>query len=170
MRVLGIDPGAKRAGWAVVDNGPSYVDSHVIEFPRPKIESYQEYRLKLVNVWVTEAHELIEIWNPDLIVTEIVPAYGMNDFGQGYLANVMATAVQATAYYKGFPPSQVSAVAVQNAIGIKGKSKKVTKAQVRNGVISLLPELAHRKPDWVKVWEEPDALAIALFALGYKNN
>jgi hypothetical protein len=104
------------------------------------------------------------------VVTEIVPPRGMNDFAQGYLANVMATTIHAIAIYHGVKVEQVSARKVHNQIAIGGKTKNPTKPQVRNGVLQLLPELKDSKAkEWVKIFEEPDALAIALWRLGYTN-
>lgn len=165
MKILSLDSGAKRAGWAVLEDGPTYIFSEVVHFPRGDKEAYQFYRVNLANLWVKETKRLITIYQPDLVVCEIVPVYGMNDAAQGYLANVMATTVYATALCCGVKASQVSAVKVQNAIGIKGKTKKMTKPQVRNGVLAMLPELEGRRKDWVKIFEEPDAIAIGLYTL-----
>lgn len=165
MRVLSFDSGAKRAGWAVLESGPKYIASGVIEHDRGATK-YQEYAMHLTEQWVIHTSEFIREYSPDQIVTEIVPAYGMNDYGQGYLVNVMATTVHAIALGMGVEVSHVSAVKVQNAIAIPGRPKKLTKVQVRNGVVSLLPELIERVPDWTKVMEEPDALAVGLWFLG----
>jgi hypothetical protein len=87
---------------------------------------------------------------------------------QLYLANVMASTVHAVGYFnsKSLTVKQVSARSVQSKIAIRGRSSKITKVNVRDGVLSILPELAHKKPEWIKtgISEESDALAIGLYA------
>lgn len=168
MRILSIDSGAKRTGWAVLESGPVYIASGVIYFPRGN-ETFQEYRLNLARFWVNQSQELLAGWTPDHLVTEIVPSRGFNIPEQGYLANVQVTTLHAIAIEQDIKISQVMARTVQSEIAIRGRGKKITKQQVRNGVISLLPELKSRVSDWVKVFEEPDALAIGLWHLGHSN-
>lgn len=168
MRILSIDPGATRAGWAILETGPVYVDSGVIPYPRNGLP-FQEYRLNLAKYWVGIAQDLIGGWSPDVLVSETVPSRGMNIPEQGYLANVQITTVHAIAYMSGIKVVQVSANSVKSKIAVRGRGKKITKPQVRNGVISLLPELKPRISDWVKIFEEPDALAVGLYFLGHTN-
>lgn len=170
MRVLSFDPGARRAGWAVLDPGPTYIASGIEEFPRREGESYQRYRMRLTYFWVARASELLDEYKPEYVVTETVPVYGMNDFSQGYLALVMSVCIHAMTYLRldGTLIKQVSARSVQKQIAIRGNSKNITKTQVRNGVISLLPELEEQYGK-TKVFEATDALAIALFSLGYST-
>jgi len=179
MFVLGIDPGAKRAGWAVLDNwghgkppGPSFVDAGIIECPRLKSEAYQEYRVRLTEFWMLKMNRLIYDYTPDLVVCEIVPAYGMSDPGQGYLANVMATTVHLAtiSFYHTDRPDPpkfefVSASKPQYAVGIKGKAKRMTKANVRKGVIKIFPELKRRLMRNSKIFEESDAICLALWGV-----
>lgn len=169
MRVLSFDSGAKRAGWAVLDPGPEYISSGVEECIRRPKQTYQGYRMELTEHWVEFTAHLLDEYKPTHVVTEIVPPYGMNDFSQGYLANVMATTVHAITFGYGKEPFQVSAKRVQEQIAIRGKSTKITKPQVRNGVVSLIPELKSRAGGWTKIWEEPDAIAIGLHFLGYTS-
>lgn len=167
-RILSIDPGATRAGWAILDTGPVYVASGMIPFPRGKM-AFQEYRIALARFWVEQSRDLIAGWQPDHVVTEIVPSRGFNIPEQGYLANVMATTLHAISYEYGREISQVMARTVQSEIAIRGRSKKITKQQVRNGVVTLLPQLKPRVSDWVKIFEESDAIAIGLWFLGHSN-
>jgi hypothetical protein len=167
MRILAFDSGARRAGWAMLENqwwGIEF-DSDVISFPRESKELYQDYRMRLAQFWTFKTLDLIHDLNPDHIVTETVPVYGMNDFSQGYLANVMATTVHAVAFIQGITVAQVSARKVQSAIAIGGKTKKPTKPQVRNGVIERLPEVKDTLKSEMKVFERSDALAIGLWYL-----
>jgi Holliday junction resolvasome RuvABC endonuclease subunit len=173
VRVLSIDPGAERMGWASLEgplpNGlPGYHLSGVIPIPKTT-EKFQEYRMALAATLVYWCPTLFELTQPDTLVSEIVPAVGFNNASQSYLANVAISTVHACALAAGIPCVQISARTIQSAIAIRGKSKKVTKAQVRNGVLKLLPELEPRKSDWTKIFEEPDALATGLTYMGFTN-
>ncbi len=168
MRVLAVDPGARRAGWAILETGPVYVASAVEHFPRPKEEPFQRYRMRLTERWVELGGWLLTTFKPDVVVTETVPSTGANNMSQLYLANVMATTLHTVCVAHDVPVSQVSARSVSSRIAIRGRGSKITKPQIRNGVLAFLPELRPRLSDWVKVFEEPDAIAIGLHALGYK--
>lgn len=168
MRVLAFDSGAKRAGWAALSNDTGkivYIDSGIRELPRSSKETYQDYALSLTGYWCAATQELINTYKTEYVITEIVPVRGMNDFAQGYLAHTMSVAVKATASYMGAIISQVSATKVQNEIGIKGRAKKMTKPNVRNGVISILPKLEGILRADGKVFERSDAIAIGLWYL-----
>lgn len=169
MRVLALDPGAKRAGWAVIETGPIYISSSCewLERNLNPEEPFQKYRMRLCKHWTDRTEWLISTFKPDLVVTETVPSQGANNMSQMYLANVMATTVHSVCFKMGIPVIQVSARTVASRVAIRGKGKKISKANTRNGVLSLLPELKPRLSEWVKVFEEPDALAIGLHALGH---
>lgn len=177
MRVLGIDGGAERLGWAIVEdgsNGPVYLGSGLVKMPRDK-GVFQEYRLEFIEAYVralTKPGSILDqsLLEVDEVVNETVPAVGSFRGTQMYLVNVGITVIQTLAIERGIKVSQIGATTVQSMIvGKRAKGVKVTKPQVRNGVISLLPELAPRKRDWVKHFDEPDAIAVALAHLGYKN-
>lgn len=177
MIVLGIDGGAERLGWGIVEKTPSkpvYIDSGLVRHPRAK-SVFQPYRMDLLTTYVRALTKPGAIFDPsflkiDAVVNETVPAVGSFGGTQMYLVNVAVTAVQTLAIERDIPVYQISAPTVHTSIvGKRPKGKKVTKPQVRNGVINLLPELAHRKRDWTKFFDEPDSLAVALAYLGYKN-
>lgn len=177
MSVLSFDGGAERMGWSILDrNGskPVYIDSGLVELPRNNI-AFQEYRLQLINTLVYLLNRPMSVleteWQPvSEVVTETVPALGSFGGVQMYLVNVAVTTVQAMAFDRGIPVSQIGATTVHTAMaGKKKKNKKTTKVQVRNGVLKLLPELEYRKPDWTKKFDEPDAIAIGLTSLGFYN-
>lgn len=173
MNVLAIDPGAERIGWASLEgplpNGlPGYHLSGVIPIPRGT-QKFQEYRMALAATLVHWCPTLFELTQPDIVVSEIVPSRGAAINEQLYLSNVAISTIHAVAMAQGIECVQVAARTVQTRIAIRGKSKGVTKPQVRNGVLKLLPELEHRRSDWTKIYEEPDALAIGLNHLGFTN-
>lgn len=178
MTILSIDGGAERLGWALLDkeNGkPVYLDSGLIRTSRPPKVSFQDYRLQLIHTYVTALTAPGSVFDPSFIpvervVNETLPPIGFNVGVQAYQVNVALTTVQALAFNADIPVSQIAANTVQSLIAIKGKGKKITKVHVRNGVIQLLPELEHRKSDWVKEFDEPDAIAVGLAYLGFKND
>lgn len=166
MRVLSFDPGAERCGWACLDH-LTYLGSGILTCHRSSQQTFQEYRLRLTNLTRISVLALINQYDPDKIVNEVVPAVGGGNFinPQSYLANVVTTTIHTAAIELNVPVEQISARSVQSRIAIRGKGKKITKIQVRNGVISLLPEfrsyLMKVKPD------ETDAIAIGLVSQGY---
>lgn len=175
MRILGIDPGAERLGWAVLDSGddPKEVAIGISGLKRgdnEKKEPYHEYRLRLLGYWVEEAPALFDEYEPDLLVNEIVPVVGGGNFvaaTQSQLATAALTVIQIEAMSRGIPIEQLGATTVKKKIG---GDKKATKVRVRNGVYELLPSTLRFKKEWVKVFDSSDACAIALCQMGYNAN
>jgi len=172
MRVLAFDPGAERAGWAVIEGGedidPKHIDSGVVKVRRHEGEPYQEYKLRLIESWTYQAPLLIVKFKPDIVVGEVQPAVGGGNYvgPQSELAKAQITTVFALTLERDIPVAQVAAVTVKSKIG--GRSN-ATKVGVRNGVITLLPALEPKKRFWTKEFEEPDANAVGLTFLGYSN-
>lgn len=173
MRILSFDPGAKRMGWAVLEDGwtePVYVASGV-EWVEPLVEGWptQRYAHHLREYWVTRAQELFNEYQPDVVANETLPTTGFGSGAAGVqsiLAGGAISAVQVMAIIYELPVTQVAAVTIKARIGGK---KTATKVKVRDGVFNLLPELASRKKEWVKIFEEPDAIGVGLVALGFTN-
>jgi Holliday junction resolvasome RuvABC endonuclease subunit len=163
MRVIGIDPGATRAGWSILDSGPTHIASGVIHHPRLPKQKFQEYRIELTEHWVEESFELLEEYKPDVLVSETVPSRGPAIMDQLYLANVQVTVLHAIAISYGVKVVQVSARSVQAKIAKRRPGYKVTKAQVRSGVIEIFPELKERLKG--SVFEASDAIGIAMYYL-----
>lgn len=179
MITLGIDGGAERLGWSLlerVDGKPVYLDSGLVALPyKTSGLTFQEYRLALTEFYVDHLTRPGSVFDPsylkvEQVVTEILPPVGFSNGVQAYLVNVALTIVQSLAILAGVPVYQIGATTVQKHIAINKVSKKVSKVQVRNGVFELLPELRPRKSEWTKVFDEPDAIAVALAFLGFKNN
>lgn len=161
MRILAIDPGAKRAGWAVLSEG-SYIASGILGLPDG--DNYQKRRLDLIDFWVGTTKYLLAEYEPLLVVSEIVPPTGgsIPSIINRQLGLTVITTVQAIARDWGTGVSQVSATTVKKKIAGKGKASKV---MVRDGVLKALPELEPRRPEWTgkdAVFDEVDALAIGL--------
>lgn len=180
-KILAFDSGAKRMGWASIwksDPGlfqivkPIYHMSGILSLEREG-QKFQDYRVELVEELSVSIPALIELTQPDEIVNEIIPAVGGGNFvaaTQSYLANTAITVVQTIAAIQGINFWQIGATTVQSQIAIgRKRGQKVSKVMVRNGVIKLLPELAPRKKQWVKTFDECDAIAIGLTAIGFNN-
>lgn len=170
--VLAIDPGATRAGWAVLgipgtDGQATYVASGVVHHPRLPKQAFQDYRMELTEHWIEEAFDLMEEYKPSVLISETVPSRGPEIMDQLYLVNVQITVLHTIALSYGVKVEQVSARTVQSKMALRKKDVKVTKPQVRNGVLSYFPELEPRlKTKGKQVFEESDALAIGLWFCG----
>lgn len=165
MRLLALDPGAKRLGWAILDDG-KYVNSGVWSCLREDGETYQNYRLRLIeeaSLWMSAC---LILHKPDSLVSEIVPVKGFNDMGQSILAMTAVTAMQAICIDRGIPMCQIGATTVKKEIG---GTQKASKVGVRNGVWEILPELISKKAEWKGVYDESDAIAIGLAFSGFKR-
>lgn len=179
--ILALDPGAERMGWCVLArDGKRFkssircVASGYFGVAREPNNSntktdFQPYRLSLLDFWIKTTPELIERYEPNEVVSEIIPAVGGGNFvvaTQSHLALCAINTVQVVAKQYGLPVHQVGATTVKKAVGGNGEA---TKVQVRNGVLTLLPELEYRRKEWTKVFDVSDALAIGLTHMGYKN-
>lgn len=168
--ILAVDPGATRAGWAVLGNYgglPNYIASGVVHCAKLPKQTFQDYRMELIALWLDEAFDLIEEYKPGTLITETVPSRGPEIMDQLYLVNVQCTTLQAVALAYGLKVVQVSARSVQAKLALRKKDVKVTKPQVRNGVLTHYPELTERlKPKGSQVFEESDAIAIGLHYCG----
>lgn len=174
MRLLALDPGAERMGWAVLTGGDGrsteYVTSGVLATPRGDNEPYQAYRLRLISTLVNGINDLLDTYTLGMMVNETVPPPTATAFkSNGVQAQLAATAIstaQAMAAYHGIPVMQVSAVTVKKRIG---GAKDATKVKVRNGVYQAFPQLKDVKwAEWVKVHDESDACAVGLTHLGFQ--
>jgi Holliday junction resolvasome RuvABC endonuclease subunit len=168
VRILAIDPGAKRLGWAIlnlIDGVPTCPRSGILSCERGDKELYQAYRLRAMGEGVQWAQALYNGQNYfDEVVHETLPAKGFNDMGQAYLALSVISAVSGYFMSRSIPITQIGATTVKARIG---GSNKATKVRVRNGVWQLIPELQAKAPEWKKVYDESDAVAIGLTHLGF---
>lgn len=173
MRALAFDPGAKRMGFAVVEGDGKSAPKEVAggHFGLERGEAtYQEHRLALVSLWAKATPRMLRSYDPDVVVCEIVPSRGFNDASQSLLAMSAISAVQALAFFQGYPVEQIGATSVKAKIGLKKDDQKTaTKVGVRNGVYKLLPSTERFRQEWVSVHDVSDAFGIALCHLGYTN-
>src|ERR1700756_5559208 len=161
-----MDTGAEYMGWSVLEmtSRPTYITSGVLGLHREEDNPWQNYRIDLISYWTTHALDLIIDHSPTHFANETMPIISSGKgSAQSVLANAAIATVQAMMIIEGIPIQQVAAVSVKARIG---GSKSATKPKVRDGVISLLPELAPRKSSWTKKFDEPDAIGVGLVALG----
>jgi hypothetical protein len=182
MRILAVDPGAERMGWASLGSHkqgnvevPYYHISGVLELARGN-QDFQAYRMRLEEEVTRSSAALIEFTQPDKIVSEIVPAVGGGNFvaaTQSYLANVAVTCLHAVALGMEISVNQIAARTVQKMVALRPtgrKTKGVTKVQVRNGVLAILGkdlnevEIAEIK----QAADVSDACAIGLAYMGFE--
>jgi Holliday junction resolvasome RuvABC endonuclease subunit len=159
-------------GWACLEGdgetAPTYIESGITKTPQGSL-GYQEYKLYLIEQWTWLAPAQFVRYEPDFIVAETMPAVGFNNATQAELAKAAIISVMAMAFYRDIPVYQIAATTVKKSIGGHGKASKV---KVRDGVISLIPELAHRRYGWQeskKTMDEPDAIGVGLTKLGYST-
>jgi Holliday junction resolvasome RuvABC endonuclease subunit len=168
VKVLALDPGAKRLGWAVLydgnDGSPRYHSSGIWTSERKDSETYQGYRLRAMSeagIWIDT---MTTQYLPDEVVMETIPVRGFNDMGQAYLALSVISAMSGVCATKRVQMSQIGATTVKARIG---GSNKASKVRVRNTVWQVFPALQSKAPEWKKVYDESDAIAIGLTRLGY---
>lgn len=174
VRVLAIDPGAERLGWAVldrIDGGiPVLHASGIWGLSRKPKEDFQPYKLRLISYWSIKAPMLLRQNTGTRLISEILPAVGGGNFAvatQSELAKAAITVIQAFAMKALWTVEQIGATTIKKAIG---GSKTASKAKVRNGVIHFLPDLKDElktettgsKP----VWDRSDAIATGLTYYG----
>lgn len=176
QRLLAIDPGATRMGWAVLDytcenvndenpTSITYVASGILGFPKMEGEGWQDYRMRLIQYWAFQTEEIIQDYSPHRFANETIPVIGVGKASaQSVLANAALASVQTIIAKHHIPIQQVAAISVKARIG---RDRSASKVGVRNGVIEYFPYLAPRKKDWTKsdTFDEPDAIAIGLVAL-----
>src|SRR5690242_7838986 len=96
MRVLAYDSGAERMGWSVLEGdgatAPVYIDSGIEKYRKGKMD-HQPYKLKLIEHYTYVAPGHFELFRPDAVVMETLPAVGFNNGVQADLAKAAATTV-----------------------------------------------------------------------------
>lgn len=175
MKILSLDVGSKRMGWAVLNGrvGPriEYVASGVLGLDQEEDQKYNDYRLQMIDYWCSVGLQLLNVHDPVLVVNEIMPMIdpqrGRSAATQSILAISAITAFQTLCSLNRVPVKQIAAVTVKKRIA---GDAKATKVQVRNGVYKIVPEIETLKKGLWKGsgthWEdESDAVAIGLAEL-----
>jgi crossover junction endodeoxyribonuclease RuvC len=174
IKVIGIDPGAKRCGYSVIEftrDGddfvdPSYVSSGIFGLARDdeNNETYSQYKVRLIKNTGVVFQDLLDEHEPDLVVFEFLPVTNVGAAsGQRLLAFVVATCAQLLTELNGIVWSEISATTIKKQITGQGSASK---AQVKNALIKLLPELEQRKKFLA---DETDAIATPIAWMKRKN-
>lgn len=173
MRVLSLDVGSKRMGWGVIYKGGlgwspyQYIASGVLGLDQEPDQKFNDYRLQIIEYWVSVGQNLIDLYQPDLVVNEIMPMVdpqrGRSAATQSVLAISAITAFQTICVLNKVPVKQLAAVTVKKRIT---GDAKATKVQVRNGLFTMIPMLESlKKPLWkgnTKWEDESDAVAVGV--------
>lgn len=164
MSVLAFDPGAKRCGWGCLDRD---ADGSLVLRGYGHLGllqdglSFQEYRLEVIQRFCMDAETLLDLYEPDVVVSEILPVVGGGNFvtaTQSQLAATAITTIQTVAASRDIPLRQIAANTVKKAVGGKSGASKVA---VRNGVFEAFPHIRPAKlGNWVI--DVSDAIAVGL--------
>lgn len=165
-RILSIDPGAKRFGWAIVDFDinenmvyePSYVSSGVLGIERGLEETYVVFKNRLISFFIPEFEKLLKEYQPDLVVFEFLPIANVKgNIAQRVLVFAVATVAQTICIQSEIPFKEIAATTIKKCIC---GSMRATKVQIRNAVLKTFPQLEPRKKEIIA--DESDAIAVAL--------
>lgn len=154
------------------------LDSGINGVQRGSDEPFQVYRKRLIDYWTDEFSESLEAvlaeYEPhEMTFTfEAMPGQGGGGFSAGgavqtELAKTAAAVCQSMCTFYRIEWQFVSATTIKKVVA--GNSK-ATKVAVRNAVISAFPALEGRKKELTGTGaDESDAIAIALWASGYRG-
>lgn len=163
-RILSIDPGAKRLGYAVIDFHPDgelqLIESGIDGLNQGNL-SYSAYRWKLIEYWLGNFPKVLAKWTPDLIVSEVLPFVGSNSLAitQRIHGLTALCVCQAIALQKEYEWKEIAANTIKKIVADKGTASK---AKVRDAVIETFPELKERKGALTRYADEADAIAVGL--------
>ncbi len=155
MRVLGIDPGTVRMGYALLDSHHSQNVADAVDYGVVALKSSIPIEDRLYQLF-THVVNMIGIFQPDaMAVEEPFVGRGENQFsgpalavGQAQAVALIAAAGQAVPIFR-YSPSQVKVAVADHG--------RATKEQVQNMVRMLLGLESEPEPS-----DAADALAIAL--------
>jgi hypothetical protein len=174
INIIGIDPGAKRCGYSVIQFelkdddtivNPVYVCSGIFGLSRDdeKKETYSEYKARLIENATKVFQDLYDKHEPDLVIFEFLPVSNVGAAaGQRLLAFAIATVGQTLAELNGIYWLEMSASSVKKELTDSGVA---TKAKVKNAVLEIFPDLKSNK----YLADETDAIAIPIAWTKRKN-
>lgn len=173
---MGVDPGAKRCGYSIIEFdssggenflNPRYITSGIFGLSRDEKndETYSQYKKRLIPAGIESFESLFEEHEPDLIVFEFLPVSNVGAAsGQRLLAFAVATVGQTMADANGIAWTEITATTVKKQIT---DISTASKAQVKNAILKIFPELQERKK---YLADETDAIAIPLAWTKRQNN
>lgn len=140
--VLGIDPGMARFGWSSVTKDGNKIElglTGLIAHPRDDASAFNDY----LNEGIAQISEqfpvLLSIVQPNLIVSETVPAGKLGSRSELVVAAI--TTAKTIAFQWGVEWKDIGANTVKKIVCENGNA---TKAQIKNAVMSEFPLLAQR--------------------------
>ena len=168
MRLLAIDPGFTRMGWAmwpgVLDGG--IPDSGVIEGPnRDDFDSYSAYVNEGIEYFYSTWEENFSLWKWDCVVGERLTPVAAST--QRVLALIAVSIVKVVAIRHEVEYVEIGATTVKKFVTGNGKA---TKAQVRRAMVKKYPHILTSKLGDIP-FDARDALAIGdTYLHGRKGN
>lgn len=170
VRVIGMDPGAEKCGWAILDvygSGANvryeYVYSYVHMLPKGS-DKWTEYRRRLTTVWTDEFTGMLQ-FVPNVVCNELLPVTaGSPSAAQRILGMTVVVVTHTICHQQGIECVEYAANTIKKRVTGKGTS---TKVKVRDAVLEIFPELLPRKKEFIKTPDETDAIATALVGAGY---
>lgn len=173
-KIIGIDSGAKKCGFACISNtwaeevGLSLIWADSIGQEAEVGEKYGEHRRRLVGDWTNFLAGLFDEWTPSLVVCETVPITGAaNASGQRLKALMVVVVAQVLCVQRGIVFTEVGANTVKKCLTGNGLA---TKPKIREAVIDVFPELAERRKEMIQEPDISDAVAVALTGAGYDRS
>lgn len=166
-KVIGIDSGAKKCGFACLglSHETILIWADAIGQETDPGEKYGEARRRLVQDWTNFLADLFDEWTPQMVVCETVPITGAaNASGQRLKALMVVVVAQVLCVQRGILFLEVAANTVKLKVTGKGDS---TKPKIREAVIEIFPELADRRKEMTATPDISDAIAVALTGVGY---
>jgi crossover junction endodeoxyribonuclease RuvC len=171
VRILGIDPGAKRCGFSIIEFdvdgdcfvNPVFVASGIFGLARLDEETYSQYKARLIKNAIDAFEQRIEDYEPDIVLFEFLPVTNVGAAaGQRLLAFVTSTTGQVVCNMSGIPWWEITAASVKKIMTGQGTASK---AQVKRAVLEVFPDLKSNK----YLADETDAIAIPLAWTKRKN-
>ena len=141
MKVLGIDPGMNRLGYAGTENETelNLYKFGMIHTPRAA-QTFNQYLNEGIENIATEFPRVLMFTTPDIIVAETVPVGKLGSNSELVVASI--TVCKTIAFQWGIPWYDVAANTWQSKV--VGQGVKVTKAKTRNATFAYFPALAEQ--------------------------
>ena len=173
LKIIGIDPGAKRCGYSVLEFeidgeklvNPKYISSGIFGLARndEEQETYSAYKMRLIPNATEVFQNKLDEHQPDLVVFEFLPVSNVGAAaGQRLLAFAVATTGQVLCELNGVPWTEITASTVKKQMTDSGVASKT---QVKRAVLEVFPDLKSNK----YLADETDALAISIAWTKRKN-
>lgn len=140
MRILGLDPGFERLGFAILDLHPfQLANMGVIPNEKDPLLTFNENLNEGIRHIIDQFQRILMIYDPKEVAAEIVPVGKLGSRSETTVAAI--TVCKTIAFQYGIPWQDYGANTVKECVAHDGQA---TKAQVRNAILALFPN-----------WNEP---------------